>query len=97
MTLTTFIAYPFLTASDRKQVAPLATQIDEPEEEEEPDDEDEPVTMDDDEITDLQIDEETKDIRAKASDQQIVRETKGIKEKATDPQLSKEEDEEDFN
>jgi hypothetical protein len=98
MSLTTFIAYPFLSASDRKQVLPLATKMDEPEDEE-LDDEDEPVTMEDDEdeVSDLQIDEETKNIREKASDQKIVGENKGIKEKALDPQLSKEEDEEDFN
>lgn len=49
MSVATFIAYPFLSGDGRKQVAPLAAQMDETEDQEETDDEDQPVMMEDDE------------------------------------------------
>ena len=89
LSLITFFAYPFLSASDRKQVAPLATQMDEPEDEESEEDED-PVMMqdEDDEVADLQLDDEVQYIRGKASDPQIKEENEQIKSSASDPQLN---------
>jgi hypothetical protein len=97
MALTTFFAYPFLSGSDRKQVAPLATQMDE-EEDLEAEDEDEPVMMEDedDEVSDLQLGNETQAIRNKASDSQIGVENQRIKESASDSQLSQEDLEEEY-
>lgn len=101
VSLMTFVAYPFLSGNDRKQVAPLstpATQTDEPEYDEPEDDED-PVMMqdEDDEVADLQLGDENQYIRSKASDAQIKEESQQIKNSASDPQLSKEDDvEEDY-
>ena len=74
MALTTFLAYPFLSGDGRKQVAPLAAQMDETEDEEEIDD-DEPVSMDDDE-------DEWE------SDPQLKKENEKNNSTATDPQMS---------
>ncbi len=96
MSLMTFVAYPFLSGSDRKQVSLLAspaTQTDELE-----DDED-PVMMqdEDNEVADLQLDTENQYIKSKASDAQIREENQQIKNSASDPQLAKEDDvEEDY-
>lgn len=72
MSLTTFIAYPFLSADDRKHVAPLATQVEDAEPEEIDDDED-PISMDDDEeecSLDPQINKENKKNRKPTTDPQ---------------------------
>ncbi len=95
VSLMTFVAYPFLSGSDRKQVAPLATpatQSDEPEEE--PEEDEDPVMMqdEDDEVADLQLSAENQYIRSKASDVQIREENQQIKNSALDPQLAKEDD-----
>lgn len=97
VSLMTFFAYPFLSGSDRKQVAPLATQTDEPEDE--PEEDEDPVMMqdEDDEVADLQLGAENQYIRSKASDVQIREENQQIKNAALDPQLAKEDDvEEDY-
>jgi len=100
MSLMTFFAYPFLSGSDRKQVAPLATPatpMDEPEDE--PEEDEDPVMMqdEDDQVADLQLGAENQYIRSKASDSQIGKENEQIKNSASDPQLSNEEDvEEDY-
>ena len=93
VSLMTFFAYPFLSGSDRKQVAPLATQT-EPEDEPEPEEDEDPVMMqdEDDQVADLQLGAENQYIRSKASDVQIREENLQIKNSASDPQLSKEDD-----
>jgi hypothetical protein len=88
---------PLLSDNGRKHVAPLATQMDEPDDEEEPEDEDEPVMMDeDDEVSDLQLDIESLKIHQRSSDSQVGQENQAIHSSASDPQISKEE-EDDFN
>ena len=73
MSLTTFIAYPFLSADDRKHVAPLATQIKDADQPEEIEDDEDPVSMDDDE-------EES------SLDPQINKESEKNRKPTTDPQ-----------
>ncbi|HEY5235235.1 MAG TPA: hypothetical protein VIJ14_03560 [Rhabdochlamydiaceae bacterium] len=98
MALTTFIAYPLLSDGDRKQVAPLATHMDEPEDEPEPEDDEDPVMMEDedDEVADLQLDTENQYIRGTALDSPSGQEKQQIKNSASDPQISSEEDEESY-
>lgn len=98
MALTTFFAYPFLSSNDRKQVAPLATQMDEADDDPEPEDEDEPVMMEDEdeEVADLQLGHETQGIRKTASDSRIGAENEQIKDSASDSQLSQEDLEEEY-
>ncbi len=103
MSLVTFVAYPFLSADGRKQVAPLttpgATPIDETEEQQEADDDEDPVMMEDedDEVADLQLGNENQYIRAKASDVQIGKENEQVKKSASDSQISNEDEiEEDY-
>ena len=98
MSLMTFVAYPFLSGSDRKQVAPLATQMDETEDEQEADDDEDPVMMEDedDEVSDLQLGAENQYIRGTASDSPIGQEKQQIKNSASDPQISSEDDEEAY-
>jgi len=91
MSLVTLNAYPFLSADDRKQVAPLATPMEETEDEEVADEDEDPVMMED-EVADLQLDKENQYIRSKASDVQIGKENEQIKNSASDPQISKEDD-----
>jgi hypothetical protein len=90
MALATFIAYPFLSGNDRKQVAPLATQMDDPVDDDELDDDGEPVMMDDDEdnyMSDQQIDKGNQNINRPASDPQIKNENQNTKSSASDPQM----------
>ncbi len=82
MSLATFIAYPFLSGDDRKQVAPLETPIDEPEEEE-IDDDDEAVWIED----DLQIEKEQEKIRSSITDPQIQTEKREFNSSISDPQM----------
>ncbi|HEX2579304.1 MAG TPA: hypothetical protein VHK67_02750 [Rhabdochlamydiaceae bacterium] len=88
MALTTFFAYPLLSGSDRKHVAPLP--VEEADDELEPEDEDEPVMMEDedDDIADLQLGIENESLRKSASDSRIGVENQHIKSSASDPQLS---------
>lgn|GEM_PF-1647592 len=91
MALTTYFAYPFLSGSDRKHVAPLPLDLsmEEADDEPEPEDEDEPVMMDDeDDVADLQIGIETESLRKSASDSKIGEERQQIKSSASDAQLS---------
>ncbi|HUD02059.1 MAG TPA: hypothetical protein VMR37_07005 [Rhabdochlamydiaceae bacterium] len=76
MALTTFIAYPFLSGDDRKQVSPLATQVDDIEDSDEiaDDEDDEPVMLEDDDESDQQVRKENENINGTASDPQIRRE-----------------------
>jgi hypothetical protein len=98
MALTTFITYPLLSDGERKQVAPLATQMDETEDEQEADDDEDPVMMEDedDEVADLQLGAESQYIRGTASDSPIGQEKQQIKKSASDPQISNEDDEEAY-
>jgi hypothetical protein len=97
MALTTFIAYPFLSGADRKQVAPLATHIDEPVDEDEIEDDDEAVMMDDDDdqqLSELQLKKESENVKSSIADPQIKNENQHINTSVSDPQMKGERDDE---
>jgi hypothetical protein len=97
MALTTFIAYPFLSGDDRKQVAPLANHIDEPVDEDEIEDDDEVVMMEDDDdlqLAELQLKKESENMKSSITDPQIKNESQHINNPVSDPQMKDELDDE---
>lgn len=78
MSMVTFLAYPFLTGDGRKHVAPLATRVEEVDDQEDQEDDD-PISMEDDDEDDHQYDlslkQENQSNTESAMDDQILDET----------------------